>query len=138
MFAGYRRMAIGTLCLGLFSVGCVNVDKYEGLRLARDGLRQQLDRSQTEVSASNAKAASYKVQLDQLMAGRRDEKARQVMASYVDEIVVDPATKTGYMVVNAGLGDPEGDPQKPDDPPDGGSQVTGVAGAGFEPATSGL
>jgi len=62
-------MALGTLCLGLFSVGCVNVDKYEALRLERDGLRQQLDRSQTEVSASNAKAASYKVQLDQLMAG---------------------------------------------------------------------
>ena len=69
MFARSRLVAISSIFLGFLSTGCVSVDKYEAVRLERDGLRQQLDRSQTEVSAANAKAASYKVQIDQLMAG---------------------------------------------------------------------
>lgn len=75
MFARSRLLAVGTLCLGFLSAGCVSVDKYEAVRLERDGLRQQLDRSQTEVTAANAKAASYKVQIDQLMAAGPNSSA---------------------------------------------------------------
>lgn len=40
------------------------------------------------------------------MAGRRDEKARQVLASYVREITIDPTTKKGCLVLNDVLGPP--------------------------------
>lgn len=59
---------VGIVSLGLASTGCVNVDKYEAIRLERDGLREQLDRAQSDVSAANAKAASFKMQVDQLIA----------------------------------------------------------------------
>lgn len=36
-------------------------------------------------------------------AGHRNENVRRVLASYVDEIIVDPVGKTGVMRVNAGL-----------------------------------
>ena len=62
-----------------------------------------------------------------------------MMASYVDEIVIEPETKTGYMVVNAGFfgatqegsSGAERESQTPNDPPNevGGSQVDGIAGA---------
>lgn len=136
-------------------------------------------------------------------SGRRNEKVRRVMASYIDEIVVWPSTKTGVLRVNAALagvlgldGVPEvaapevggrastaappsghtrrktgstewraagstdraGAPanartrndraphplgknsevKKHTNPPSGGSRVDAIAGAGFEPATSGL
>lgn len=59
--------------------------------------------------------------------------ARQAIASYVAEIVIDPGEKTATLAVNAGFGPPEGGAgqQKPNDPPGGGSQVTVIAGARF-------
>lgn len=65
--------------------------------------------------------------LGDVVRGRRDEKARQMLASYIDELVVDPAAKTGRLVVNAGLAD-AGQTQKPHDPPGGGSQGTAIEG----------
>ncbi|GMV27797.1 MAG: hypothetical protein AMXMBFR58_38280 [Phycisphaerae bacterium] len=80
---------------------------------------------------------------EQCGQGRRNEMARQAIASYVNKIVIDPGQKTAVMTVNAGLVVPECDasgndgprspdsPKKPDDPPSGGSQVAPIAGARF-------
>ena len=72
--------------------------------------------------------------------GRREEKVRQALASYVDELVIDPATKTGCLVLNAGAAGllDANSAQKPNDPPCGGSRFNEVAGVGFEPTTFGL
>ncbi|MCC6426645.1 MAG: recombinase zinc beta ribbon domain-containing protein [Phycisphaerales bacterium] len=91
-------------------------------------------------------AAERVTLLDELIKGRRDEMARQAIASYVDEIVIDPGQKTAVMTVNAGLGVPECDPsgndgppspnspQKPSDPPSGGSQVAPIEDGGWSDA----
>ena len=76
------------------------------------------------------------------MNGRRDAKVRDVLACYVERIVVRPSTKSGVMAVNAGAwGEPTAsDPcgRKKNDRPKERSCVSVVAGAGFEPATFGL
>lgn len=55
--------------LGLLSVGCVNQDKYNAMRLERDGLRERLEQAQQDAIAARTQAASYKAHSDQLMAG---------------------------------------------------------------------
>ncbi len=55
--------------LGLLSVGCVNQDKYNAMRLERDGLRERLESAQQESVAARTQAASWKSQNEQLMAG---------------------------------------------------------------------
>lgn len=104
------------------------------------------------------------------MAGRRNEHVRRVLGTYIDEIVINPTTKTGVMRVNAGLaalvaagqigvddpalrpvrangrpqgangrqGGGNGRPRNANDRPEGRSWASGIAGAGLEPATSGL
>lgn len=39
--------------------------------------------------------------LAQITAGQRDEESRRMLALYVDEIRIDPATKTGVFILNA-------------------------------------
>ena len=82
--------------------------------------------------------------------GRRNEYVRRVLATYVDEIVIYPTMKTGIMRVNAGLAalievgrigvDHPGlrPPRNTNDRPEGRSPAYTIAGAGLEPATSGL
>ncbi len=74
--------------------------------------------------------------------GRRNEHVRRVLTSYVDEIVIWPSTKTGLLRVSAlapGLDGGLAGPQNNTDRPAGDrSCVDRIAGAGFEPATSGL
>lgn len=156
-------------------------DKLTAMRVRKEWLQQQVRAAEATESSMDEKAlrrfATERIgMLAEIISGRRDEKARQVIASYVDEIIIEPETKTGYMAVNAGLfgGSPDGDeggeelvggawgnelgvaalaatsangwqavgesesPQKPNDPPGGGSQVKVIAGVGFEPTTSGL
>jgi hypothetical protein len=64
-------------------------------------------------------------------SGRRNEKVRRVMASYIDEIVVWPSTKTGVLRVNAALAGildlaPSPCAQKHNVPPSGGSRVDAI------------
>ena len=59
---------VGVAAIGLALGGCVSQDKYNALKLDRDGLAEQLGRSQTEASAARAEADSYKSQL-QALAG---------------------------------------------------------------------
>ena len=48
-------------------VGCVSQEKYNALKLDRDGLAEQLAKSQTDASGARAEADSYKNQLSQLI-----------------------------------------------------------------------
>jgi site-specific DNA recombinase len=106
-------------------------DKLTSLRRRKEFLQEQMRAvSATKLNFDEVavrKWASERVSLLQdLLRGRRDEMARQAIASYVDEILINPADKTATLAVNAGLGATLGagsDPQKPNDPPAGGSQV---------------
>src|SRR3954452_17076804 len=59
------RMAklIGTVVLGIALTGCVSQEKYNALKLDRDGLAEQLAKSQSDASTARAEADSYKNQL---------------------------------------------------------------------------
>jgi chemotaxis protein MotB len=63
---------IGTALLGLTLsgalTGCVTQEKYNALKLDRDGLAEQLAKSQTDESSARAEADSYKNQLAMLNA----------------------------------------------------------------------
>lgn len=63
------RRSISVVALGLISAGCVSQEKYNAIRLERDGLNEQLARAQQDSSTARAQAASWKTQLDQIMAG---------------------------------------------------------------------
>jgi hypothetical protein len=70
------------------------------------------------------------------MNGRRHAKVRDVLASYVERIVITPSTKRGIMAVNAAAY--HTCRYKQNDRPEGQSWVNMVAGAGFEPSNFGL
>ncbi len=70
--------------------------------------------------------------------GRRDEKVRQVIACYVEEIRICPEDKTGELLLNAAAFPSLESPPKENDRPEGRSRVAMVAGGGFEPPTFGL
>ena len=63
------RRSLSVVALGLIAAGCVSQEKYNALRLERDGLNEQLARAQQDSSTARAQAASWKGQLDQVMAG---------------------------------------------------------------------
>jgi chemotaxis protein MotB len=54
---------IGTAVFGLAITGCVSQEKYNALKLDRDGLAEQLAKSQSDASSARAEADSYKNQL---------------------------------------------------------------------------
>ncbi len=92
-------------------------DKLTAFRKRKEYLQEQVRGAEATEASLDEKAlrrfATERVGLlSEAMAGRRDEKVRQVMASYIDEIVIEPATKTGYLAINAGFfgdGGPDGD-----------------------------
>lgn len=111
------------------------------LRHRREALQRELRMSKGS-DARDDKAALRRwareriSRLKEMALGRRDEKARQALASFVDEVVIDPATKTGYLTLNAGVpaaaripsDGPRPASQKRRDPPVGGSQCTEIEG----------
>src|SRR3954454_21365092 len=56
----------GALSLAVLS-GCVSQEKYNALKLERDGLAEQLGKSQTDATAARQEADAYKNQLATLM-----------------------------------------------------------------------
>ncbi len=60
---------VGVSLLGLAMTGCVSQEKYNALKLDRDGLADQLATSQRDGSSARAEADSYKGQLAALMNG---------------------------------------------------------------------
>src|SRR3954471_13137548 len=56
----------GAVSLAVFS-GCVSQEKYNALKLERDGLAEQLGKSQTDATAARQEAEAYKNQLARLM-----------------------------------------------------------------------
>ncbi len=107
--------------------------KMTNLRTRKEWLQQQVRAAEMQEASLDEKAlrsfATERIgMLAEIMGGRRDEKARQVIASYIDEIVIEPETKTGYMAVNAGLFG------EAPDAPDGGAEAVGESEANFEAA----
>lgn len=54
--------------IGSLLVGCVSQEKYNALKMERDGLYEQLGKAQTDASSARAEADSYKSQLAQIMS----------------------------------------------------------------------
>jgi site-specific DNA recombinase len=116
-------------------------DRLTQLRQRREQLEQELAAAQAcgahlDEAALREWARQRIVGLADAMNGRRDQKVREVLASYVERIVVTPSSKTGIMAVNAGAcGGPATDDacgRKKNDRPEGRSWVNVVAGAGFD------
>src|SRR3954465_1047300 len=85
---------IGTVVLGLALTGCVSQEKYNALKLDRDGLAEQLAKAQTDASSARAEADSYKGQLSLLnqnggsmngLVANLQQQLAQVQAQY-DEL----------------------------------------------------
>lgn len=57
---------IGAAALGLVLTGCVSPEKYNAVKLERDGLKEELSKAQTDAASARAEADSYKGQLAQL------------------------------------------------------------------------
>src|ERR1700683_1314657 len=57
---------IGAAALSFALVGCVSQEKYNAVRLERDGLKEELSKAQTDPDSARAEADSYKEQLAQL------------------------------------------------------------------------
>lgn len=78
------RRFLALSALGLLSAGCVNQDKYNAMRLERDGLRESLSSAQSDAIAARTQAASWKAQLDQInqgsggMAALVDNQSKQI------------------------------------------------------------
>ena len=117
-------------------------DKLTQLRLRKEHLEQELRTARQASPSRDARSIRQwaKRQLDGLAAaldGRRDDETRRVLGSYVERITVWPSTKRGEMALNP-AGWPLWHPGKQHDRPEGRSCGNQIAGAGFEPATSGL
>ncbi len=71
-----RLPSIITLVAGsALMSGCVAQDKYNALKLDRDGKAEQLTQSQTDLSGARAEADSYKNQLQQLAGNGNNKEA---------------------------------------------------------------
>jgi chemotaxis protein MotB len=68
-----RYIGIATVSLAL--TGCVSQDKYNALKLDRDGLAEQLSKTQADSESARAEADSYKAQLAQFLNGSTNKDA---------------------------------------------------------------
>jgi chemotaxis protein MotB len=66
---------VGVSAVGLALTGCVSQDKYNALKLDRDGLAEQLSKSQSDSESARAEADSYKGQLAQFLNGSTNKDA---------------------------------------------------------------
>jgi chemotaxis protein MotB len=66
---------VGAAALMIGLVGCVPQEKYNALKLDRDGLAEQLGKAQNDASTARAEADSYKNQLAQLIGGGNNLQA---------------------------------------------------------------
>ena len=57
------RQILGLATISVLLAGCVPQEKYEGLKLERDRLAEQLGKSQSETDQAKAEAAAYKQQM---------------------------------------------------------------------------
>ncbi|MCC6679129.1 MAG: zinc ribbon domain-containing protein [Phycisphaerales bacterium] len=97
--------AVNTLLTGLdpANLPLIN-DRLSQLRRRKEHLQRQLRAAKSDGPDEKAlrKWATERIGLlAEMAAGRRDDAVRRALASYVDEITIDPATKTGVLVVNA-------------------------------------
>jgi chemotaxis protein MotB len=74
----------GVAALTLAMTGCVSQDKYNALKLDRDGLAEQLTKAQSDDQSAEAMADSYKSQLAQFLNGSTNKDA--LLANYQQQI----------------------------------------------------
>jgi len=112
-------------------------DQFTQLRRRKEHLQAELRAARaasrgTDDRALRKWAAERITGLADAVAGRRNERVRRVIASYIDEIVVYPTERRGVMRLNAGLAALVGDaPLAPNasDRPVGRSRVAGIEGS---------
>ncbi len=160
---------VNALVTGLDPANIVLVnDKLSSLRQRKEALQARLRECEAIEAELDEPAlrswATERLKLfGEIVAGRRDDKARQAIASYVESIVFDPGTRTGELYLFDGPEDSPGDDDGEggagcggdgedgpggDDGSTGGPKTTrpaegrvagnSIAGVGFEPTTSGL
>jgi len=66
---------VGAAALLVTFTGCVSQEKYNALKLDRDGLAEQLGKAQNDASTARAEAESYKNQLAAVMNGGQGQLA---------------------------------------------------------------
>lgn len=87
----FVRRLVGVAALGLMSTGCISQEKYKAQQLRADGLEQQLSKAETDAIAARTQAASWKAQLDQVMAGSSGQ------AGLTDNLYKQNATLTAQL-----------------------------------------
>ena len=112
-------------------------DRLTQLRKRKESLERALRgnahaRNGWDQSALRKWARAQLAGLHEVMAGTRNDRTREVIATYVDRIIVWPSQKRGEMLLNPGAGPL----WKRNDRPEGRSRVTQIGATGFEPATS--
>ena len=107
-------------------------------------LRKRKETLEAELRSAERPAATYDVAalkqwardrlagLQQAMVGARNDRTRDVIATYVDRITIWPSEKRGEMRLNPAAGPL----WKPNDRPSGRSRVNPIGATGLEPATS--
>jgi len=82
-------------------------DRLTQLRLRRENIEREIADAKTAVQQVDERglrkwATEQLTGLREVLDGRRDEKARKVIAAYVERIVVTPSAKTGVLELNPG------------------------------------
>jgi hypothetical protein len=120
-------------------------DKLTQLRLRKEHLEQELAAARLTGPSRDERtirqwAKRQLAGLADALSGRRDDEARRAVGSYVERITLWPSTKRGEMALHPDCWSlwRAMDPGKQYDRPARRSCGNHLAGAGLEPATSGL
>jgi chemotaxis protein MotB len=95
--------------------GCVAQEKYNALKLERDGLAEQLGKAQNDASAARTEADAYKGQLDAVMQGGQGQAALlknfQDQLALKDSEIAELNRRYADAIARAGTGGPALSPQ---------------------------
>jgi chemotaxis protein MotB len=69
----FHLIGVGILLTAI--TGCVPQEKYNALKLERDGLAEQLGKAQNDANSAQSQADAYKGQLDAIMQGGQGQTA---------------------------------------------------------------
>jgi hypothetical protein len=93
-------------------------DRLTQLRHRKDHVEREIMRAERSLDGLDEKAlrkwANERVGgLAAAMKGQRDEKVRQVIASYIEEIIIYPSTKTGHVTFKTTATKPQNERDRP-------------------------
>jgi chemotaxis protein MotB len=101
---------IGVVFLVTTVTGCVAQEKYNALKLERDGLAEQLGKAQNDASTARAEADSFKGQLEAIMQGGQGQTALianlHQQIALKDSEIAELNRKYGEAISRVGMGGP--------------------------------